>query len=145
MSQQAVSIKRQGPVIDLDMESSALGRISFDMRTLPEHERTGSAQKMLAASALHCYTGSLDMAMQSRGCPYESITGEAIVTAGKDEQNRGRILGIEINVTVHGVRQEHRELFERIRNVMSKGCLVTASLAASFPVTYNLDMESIGA
>ena len=32
MSQEAVSIKRQGPVIDLDMESSALGQIHFDMR-----------------------------------------------------------------------------------------------------------------
>ena len=142
MSQEAVSIKRQGPVIDLDMESSALGQIHFDMRALPEHEQTGSAQKLLAASALHCYTASLDRAMQTRGCPYGSITGEAIVTAGKDEHNRGRILGIELNVTVQ-IRQEHRELFERIKNVMSKGCLVTASLATSFPVTYNLDMESI--
>ena len=142
MSQEAVSIKRQGPVIDLDMESSALGQIHFDMRALPEHEQTGSAQKLLAASALHCYTASLDRAMQTRGCPYESITGEAIVTAGKDEHNRGRILGIELNVTVQ-VSPEHRELFERIKNVMSKGCLVTASLATSFPVTYNLDMESI--
>ena len=142
MSQQAVSMKRQGPVIDLDMESSALGQIHFDMRALPEHEKTGSAQKLLAASALHCYTGTLDSALQSRGCPYESIAGEAIVTAGKDEHNQSRILGIEINVTVQ-IRPEHRELFERVKKVMGKGCFVTASLAASFPVTYNLDMESV--
>ena len=56
----SVSLERKGPVIDLDMESTALGTVHVDNNALPEDERAGSAKKLLAASVLYCYTAALD-------------------------------------------------------------------------------------
>ncbi len=65
MSQEiTVSLQRKGPLIDLDMESQALGKIHVDNNALPEEERAGSAKKLLGASVLYCYVAALDKALK---------------------------------------------------------------------------------
>ena len=136
----SVSLERKGPVIDLDMESAALGAVHVDNNALPEDERAGSAKKLLAASVLYCYTAALDKALDVRGVKYEKITAKATVNAGTDDKGRGRILGIVLDVTVHA-DEEYEDLFDRVAKVMRKGCLISASLEPAFPVTYNLELE----
>ena len=64
MSQQtSVTLERRGPIIDLDMESAALGTIHVDNNALPEDERAGSAKKLLGSSVLFCYVAALDKAL----------------------------------------------------------------------------------
>ena len=46
-----VSLSRKGGVIDLDMESGALGCVHIDSEKLSADERAGTAKKLLAASA----------------------------------------------------------------------------------------------
>ena len=48
----SVSLTRQGRKIDLDTQSAALGVLHIDGETLSPDERTGTAQKLPAASAL---------------------------------------------------------------------------------------------
>lgn len=141
MSQEiSVSLERHGAIIDLDMESAALGRLHIDNDALAEDERAGSAKKLLGASVLYCYIAALDKALDARGARYDKIAGKASVTAGSDDKGRGRILGIVLDVTVH-MGEDYEETFERVSKVLRHGCLISASLEAAFPVTYNLKLE----
>ena len=141
MSQEiSVTLERQGPIIDLDMESTALGAVHVDNNAIPEDERAGSAKKLLGASVLYCYVAALDKALDTRGAKYEKISAKATVTAGNDAQNRSRILGIVLDVTVH-MDEEYEDTFERVKKVLRHGCLISASLEAAFPITYNLELE----
>lgn len=71
MSQEiSVSLERHGAIIDLDMESAALGRLHIDNDALAEDERAGSAKKLLGASVLYCYIAALDKAL---GCARRPI------------------------------------------------------------------------
>ena len=36
---------------------------------------------------------------------------------------------------------DYEDIFERVSKVMRHGCLISASLEAAFPVTYNLTLE----
>ena len=141
MSQElSVSLERHGAIIDLDMAGAALGRVHIDNGALPEEERTGTAKKLLGASVLYCYTAALDKALDARGARYERIGARATVRTGTDDKGRGRIMGITLDVTVH-MDAEYEDVFERVSKVMRNGCLVSASLDAAFPVTYNLKLE----
>lgn len=141
MSQEiTVSLERQGAIIDVDMESAALGRIHVDNNALDEDERAGSAKKLLGASVLYCYVAALDKALQVRGAAYETIRAKATVRAGADDKNRSRILGIVLDVVVR-MSADDEETFERVSRVMRKGCLISASLEDAFPITYNLSLE----
>lgn len=141
MSQEiSVRLERKGPQIDLDFESMALGQVHVDNNALPEDERAGSAKKLLGASVLYCYVAALDKALDTRGAKYDSIDAEAIVRAGSNEKGQGRILGITLNVTVR-MDADYEDIFERVGKVMRHGCLISASLEAAFPITYNLELE----
>lgn len=141
MSQEvSVELERKGPLIDLDMESMALGEIHVDNAALPEDERAGSAKKLLGASVLYCYIAALDKALDTRGAKYDAIKGKATVKAGANDKGQARILGIVLDVTVH-MDADYEEVFERVAKVLRHGCLISASLEAAFPITYNLELS----
>ena len=141
MSQEVtVSLQRKGPLIDLDMESQALGEIHVDNNSLPEDERTGSAKKLLGASVLYCYVAALGKALETRGARYDAIDARATVRAGSNDKGQSRVLGITLDVVVR-MDSENEEIFERVAKVMRHGCLISASLEAAFPIEYNLELE----
>ncbi len=141
MSQQVtVSLQRRGPIIDLDMESTALGCVHVDNNAIPEDERAGSAKKLLGSAVLYCYVAALDKALDTRGAKYDSIDAKATVTAGTDDKGRGRIVGITLDVVVR-MDADFEDIFERVSKVMRNGCLISASLEPAIPVTYNLQLE----
>lgn len=141
MSQEiSVKLQRKGPEINLDFESQALHSVHIDNNALPEDERSGSAKKLLGASVLYCYIAALDKALETRGAKYESIDGRATVKAGENDKGQSRIVGITLDVKVR-MDADYEDLFERVAKIMRKGCLVSASLEAAFPVTYNLELE----
>jgi len=135
-----VSLQRKGPLIDLDMESQALGKIHVDNNALPEEERAGAAKKLLGASVLYCYVAALDKALETRGAKYDAIDAKATVSAGANDKGQSRILGIRLDIVVH-MDSENEEIFERVARVLRHGCLISASLEAAFPIEYNLELE----
>lgn len=140
MSQEvSVELERKGTIIDLNMESKALGEIHVDNDSLPEDERSGSAKKLLGASVLYCYVAALDKALDTRGAKYDSIKAKATVQAGANDKGQARILGIVLDVKVH-MDADYEDIFERVAKVLRHGCLISASLEAAFPVTYNLEL-----
>ncbi|MBQ7456579.1 MAG: OsmC family protein [Desulfovibrio sp.] len=134
-----VHLERRGPLIDLDAESRVLPALSIDNNSLPENERGGTAKKLLGSSVLYCYVAALDKALATRGIVYDHIEAHAEVVAGSDDKGRSRIVGITLTVLVHA-DEEYEELFERVCKVMRQGCLISASLEAAFPVTYDLKL-----
>ena len=61
MSQEiTVSPAKKGPLIDLDMESQALGKkIHVDNNAPPRRRKGRVGQKLLGASVLYCYVAAL--------------------------------------------------------------------------------------
>lgn len=135
-----VSLTRQGGVADLDMESVALGKIHIDSEVLSPDERAGTAKKLLMASALYCYCAALDKALEARKADYRKITAGASLETGNDANGRAKVTGIRLDVTVH-MDQEYEFIFERVEKIMKQGCLITASLEAAIPITYNLELD----
>ena len=133
----SVSLSRRGGKVDLDMESGAFGVLTIDGDKIPAEERAGTAKKLLAASALYCYCAALDKALDTRNAKYEKIDAKATLHTGTDDLGRGRVTGIDIDVTVH-LDEEYEFIFDRVEKIMRQGCLVTGSLEAAFPVKYNL-------
>lgn len=135
-----VSLTRQGGVVDLDMESKALGKIHIDSALLAPDERAGTAKKLLMASALYCYCAALDKALESRKAEYRSIQASASLETGNDATGRAKVTGIRLDVTVH-MDQEYEFIFERVEKIMKQGCLITASLEPAIPISYNLQLQ----
>ena len=131
------TISRHGGMVDLNMESGAFGVLTIDGDKISAEERSGTAKKLLAASALYCYCAALDKALDTRNAKYEKIDAKATLHTGTDDLGRGRVTGIDIDVTVH-LDEEYELIFDRVEKVMRQGCLVTGSLEAAFPVKYNL-------
>ena len=123
----SVSIARRGAKVDLDMESAAFGVISIDGELIPAEERPGTAKR-------------LDKALETRSAKYRRIEGKATVRTGTDDKGRGRVTGIDLDVTVF-MDQEYEFIFDRVEKIMKQGCLITGSLEAAFPVKYNLNLE----
>ena len=74
------------------------------------------------------------------GETYALNRGPPSEPAGTDDKGRGRILGITLDVTVV-MDSSYETIFDHVAKVMRKGCLISASLEAAFPVTYNLELE----
>ena len=102
--------------------------------------KNGPAKKLLASSALYCYCAALDKALETRSAKYRRIEGKATVRTGTDDKGRGRVTGIDLDVTVF-MDQEYEFIFDRVEKIMKQGCLITGSLEAAFPVKYNLNLE----
>lgn len=135
-----VSMTRKGAAIDMDMESGALGTISFNNNDIPADERAGTAKKLLASSALYCYCAALDKALESRKADYQRIEGKATLETGLDDMGRGRVTSIILDVTVF-MSEEYEFIFDRVEKIMRQGCLITGSLHEAFPVKYNLELN----
>ena len=78
--------------------------------------------------------------IETRSAKYRRIEGKATVRTGTDDKGRGRVTGIDLDVTVF-MDQEYEFIFDRVEKIMKQGCLITGSLEAAFPVKYNLNLE----
>ena len=135
-----VSLERRGNIYDLDTQSMALGKIHVDPDKLPPNEREGAAKRLLGSSALYCFIGSFADALLARGAEFHCINGTASVTAGRDDAGRDRVLGMALDVTVV-IDERYADICAHVERILSKGCLISASLEPAFPITYNVKRE----
>ncbi|MEZ0575159.1 OsmC family protein [Halodesulfovibrio aestuarii] len=140
MAELTVSYDREGEKQTIHTGSKVLGDIDINYEGVPADQRGGTAKQLLASSALYCFCGALGKALETRGATYERITGTATLETGVDEKKRARVTGITLDVTVH-MDEDYDFIFDRVEKIMKQGCLVTASLHAAFPMTYNLHHE----
>lgn len=98
--------------------------------------------RILCVAALACYTNTFVNALERNGAVVKSMTGSAEATKDKDEVMRTRYTELEINVEV-GLEEKDREIFERVKDNMLNGSLLTYSLEEGMEVDYNLSMVAV--
>lgn len=133
----SIKYEKQGDVQRFMLDLPNQADVVLDFAGVPEDARGGTAKKMLAASAMSCYCGTLSSALTARGAPFTRISGSAHVETGLDAQSRARVQKIVLDVEVE-LDEDYEDVFERCIKIMKQGCLVTASLEAAFPVEYNV-------
>ena len=108
---------------------------------MSRYENDGETKRTLEQLPLDAaQRAALDKALETRSAKYRRIEGKATVRTGTDDKGRGRVTGIDLDVTVF-MDQEYEFIFDRVEKIMKQGCLITGSLEAAFPVKYNLNLE----
>jgi uncharacterized OsmC-like protein len=121
----------------LGMTSPFLADIDLDYTGASLEKRAGTATRLLCASALYCYAGSLQMALANRGAHIRSLTGKAVADEGKDDRGQLRVNKISIEMVVD-VPPEERQLLEHCKMLVRDGCKITASVDRGIPVEYQI-------
>lgn len=121
----------------LGLNSEALSDIKVNYENIPEDKRGGTAVKLLAASSLYCFAATLSSSLTSRGANVKSLTGKARVIKGEDEVYRTKVQEIVIDVFVD-IDDEDEKIFNKVKNIMRRGCLVTYSLEDAIDIEYNI-------
>ncbi|MDR1856018.1 MAG: OsmC family protein [Desulfovibrio sp.] len=138
MAQIVVTYTRDGDVHSIETGGQALGTLVVDNRDVPQENRGGTAKRLLAASALYCYCGSLAAALEARGVRYHRIEGQADLETGNNDKGQGRVRKIKVSATVT-LDGEDEGTFQRVERIMKGGCLVTGSLHEGIEMDYELN------
>jgi uncharacterized OsmC-like protein len=117
--------------------SGALPEIRIDYSNIPPDERGGNAVRLLCASNLYCFAGTLASALTARGADVKSMTGKATALKEKDEIRRTRITEITISIDVE-LDDKDMPVFEKCKKIMQRGCLITYSLEDAIEIEYEI-------
>ena len=128
--QLSVSYQRNGDLHTIHTGGAALGDIVIDNSRVP-------AKQLLGASALFCFCAALNSALESRGVRYEDLRATATLDVDTNAGGQSRVLRITIDASL-SLDEEDEDTFERVRKIMSRGCLVTGSLHDGIEMAYNL-------
>jgi uncharacterized OsmC-like protein len=118
--------------------SDAFPEITIDYADIPPEGRTGNAVRLLCASNLYCFAGTLAAALTARGAIVKSMTGKATAVKEKDEIRRTRITGITICIDVE-IDEKDIPVFEKCKKIMQRGCLITYSLEDAIEIEYEIN------
>jgi uncharacterized OsmC-like protein len=131
-----VTYKREGDDRHcLCLGTSAVPDIRIDYTGIPRDARAGTAQRLLAASALYCFASTLGSALAARGATIKSLTGRAVSEKDKDEYYRTKVSNIRIEVEVD-VNDGDLPTLEKCEKIMENGCLITYSLTQGIEVEH---------
>ena len=135
--QLSVSYQRNGDLHTIHTGGAALGDIVIDNSRVPAEQRGGTAKQLLGASVLFCFCAALNSALESRGVRYEDLRATATLDVDTNAGGQSRVLRITIDASL-SLDEEDEDTFERVRKIMSRGCLVTGSLHDGIEMAYNL-------
>jgi uncharacterized OsmC-like protein len=121
----------------LSLDSKALPEIRIDYTGIPKDKRAGTAQSLLAASALYCFASTFGSALAARGATIKSLIGKAVSEKEKDEYYRTKVSNIQIEVEVD-LNDADLPTLERCKKIMENGCLITYSLNQGIEVEHNI-------
>lgn len=109
----------------LNYDSEVLGDHVLDFNGLPEEKRKGQPLRMLCASALSCYAGSIYLEMAERGALVRRLRGFAHPVLSAEEDGSNRLDAIKIKVEVD-VPDEHRQTLNSVIEFLNNGgCPIT--------------------
>lgn len=121
----------------LFLNTKAIPEIRIDYTGIPKDARAGTAQRLLAASALYCFASTLGGALATRNAIIKSLTGRAVSDKDKDEYYRTKVNNIQIEVEVD-VNDGDLPTLERCEKIMENGCLITYSLNEGIEVEHTI-------
>lgn len=104
----------------------------------PLGKGTGPApSQMLAAAVTNCLADSLLFALRKFKQSPEPIEAKGVCEVGRNEKNRLRILGINVDLKL-GVRADQIENLDRVVTQFREFCTVSSSVDMAIPVRIRL-------
>jgi hypothetical protein len=105
----------------------------LDYPTVPQEARSGQMRRLLCASAVGCFAGSVYFMLVGRGA-----TVHAMHSTGRIHQREDSPIGaIHIRVEI-GIDDADVPVLDRVRELLEDRCLVTRPLKSALPVTHEI-------
>ncbi len=110
------------------------GRLQSDLGPPLGQGAGPDPEQLLAAAVANCLSASLLFALRKFKQEPLSVSTEVGVEAGRNAENRVRVLGMNARITL-GVPPTGLEHLDRVLATFEEFCTVTASVRAAIPVT----------
>lgn len=124
--------------LKLSYNDSLLNDHLLDYPSVPQEERGGQMRKLLSASALGCFTGSIYFTLLDKGAKVKSLKGSSVATSEKkDDEVFSRVTAIDIKIAIE-IDDEDTDKLEEVRSMVKNGCLITGSIAPSIVVSHEI-------
>lgn len=117
----------------IDYHDPLLAQQVVDYESVPEDTRGGQMRRLLCASAVGCFTGSVHMALEARGATVRACRGHGILRAAEG-QPIGRL---DIRVEV-AIGEGDEETLVHVRKILRGGCLITGVLGRAIEVNHEI-------
>jgi len=125
----------------LNMGSESLPDVQIDYKGIPKENRGGNSVRLLGASCLYCFAGTLGTALQARGAEVKSMNGRVSMVKGKDEIRRTKVTDMTISIEVE-IDDKDEATLEKCKKIMDRGCLLTYSLDDAIDIEYEISRKS---
>ncbi len=125
----------------LTLGTAAIPEIRIDYTGIPKEERAGTAQRLLAASALYCFASTLGSALSARNATIQSLTGKAASEKEKDDYYRTKVSRIQIDIEVD-VPESDLSTLEKCEKFVENGCLITYSIGQGIEVEHSIKKKT---
>ena len=123
--------------LEISYNSPLLEDHLLDYPSVPEEERLGQMRRLLCASVVGCFTGTVYFALASRGAQIKTLKGTGVASTGKADESSPKVRTIDIRVEVD-IDDEDSQIFERVKKIVEEGCLISRSIAPSITVTHSI-------
>jgi uncharacterized OsmC-like protein len=117
----------------------SLSEIRFDFAGLSREEINGEhlGARLLLCAALACYTNTFVNALKAAGVEAGSMSARAGIEKERDDILRTRYTRILLELEV-GVDEKDEAAFQRVREDMERGSLLTYSLDEGIEMEYDV-------
>lgn len=135
----SMHIDEQKPVVKFELTDNLKFNLSYDssllddhlinFESVPEEKRKGQPLRMLCASALSCYVGTIYLELSARKAEIRHLKGNAVpvISLDKDGLNRLDTIAIEIDVDVP--EKDSEILDEVLKLLNTQGCPISHHLS----------------
>ena len=109
----------------------------LDYLSIPQEKRPGQMRRLLCAAVVGCFSGTVYLALASRGARIKSLKSTGTTFTAKSNGSPPVVKSIDIRVEVD-VDDEDLGILEKVRKIAEKGCLISQSIAPSIAVTHTV-------
>lgn len=139
----AVQLTQQQDYRFLARFGTGQGEIQTDLQPPLGQGAGPDPEQLLAGAVANCLSASLLFALRKFKQNPEPLTTEVSVQVGRNAENRARVLGMAVRITL-GVPAAQLEHLDRVLATFEDFCTVTASVRAGIPVALSV-FDSTGA
>ena len=115
--------------------STLLADHVLDYPSVPEDQHPGQSRRLLCAAALACFAATTYGALKARGARVLGLKGQGTALQREGGSEVGSI-AIKVEVKV---ADEDIPILDKVKKIMSKGCLITRSLTPGIAVTHSIE------
>ena len=119
--------------------ATSLPEFKMDFSGLSREEKDAehAGARLLLCACMACYCNTFANALEKAGATVKSLTASGTTEKGKDDLRRTRYTRIILELEV-AVDDAHAEIFDRVRDNMEAGSLLTYSLEDAIEMEYNV-------